>query len=426
MRRLLNSRPVNQALRGASLVVTDRRWAAPLSAGALGFGIFAGVAIGPGTAGTLATGAQQIIEIPSSGRDEGQSAGGGAGVASSESSTLPEGGGEAGGLEEEALPSSVPLASEPVEPLPAAEPEQAPTPAPPPAEAEGGEPEGQVFEGTVVHASPAAGSYAMAIKGGELVSVHVAKLPDPGTKQSVLLRPLANGTFAEADDPEATKGKATEVTFGGTVTFTDPNPVVPAYTVSGRGSSLLVHVTPDPAGTAPQLPPIGTYVTVTASFDSGLWQEKIETEPGPPSTYLDLAGIVKEVSPDGHLLFSADDARESEADLTLAVPSEIDARKLEPGDSCLATAEVEPNGSLKLTGITSDEHTKGADDPASAQGDLKRATASVSSAGGAGGGGSRTDRGPPAVPPLPPRQDPWLTPPSYAFSGSGTWASEIP
>jgi hypothetical protein len=371
MKRLLNSRPVNQALRGASLVVTDRRWAAPLSAGALGFGIFAGVAIGPGTAGTLATGAQQIIEIPSSGGGDGQSGGGGGPVASTESAPALEE--SEGSSFEEAIPSSVPLAPEPVEPLAAPVEEPAAKP-PSPAEEneEEEEAETQKLKGTVVHANPAAGSYTMAIKGGELVSVHAPDLPEPGTKLEAPLRRLANGTFAEAGDLEEEKKEATEATFRGAVTYTNPDPAAPAYTVSGRGSSLLIQLDPDPTGAVPQLPPVGTYVTVTASFDSGLRQEKIETEPGPPSTYLDLAGIVKEVSPDGHLVLSADDSHEGEADLTLAVPKEIDATKLKPGDSYLVTAEIEPDGSLTLSGIASDEHTKGADDAASAQGDLKR------------------------------------------------------
>jgi hypothetical protein len=54
----------------AALPVRDRRWAAPLSAVALGFGLFAGVAIGPGATGTFGTGVAQIIEIPSFGGGE--------------------------------------------------------------------------------------------------------------------------------------------------------------------------------------------------------------------------------------------------------------------------------------------------------------------------------------------------------------------
>jgi hypothetical protein len=373
MKRLLKSRPVDQALRGAALVVTDRRWAAPLSAAALGFGIFAGVAIGPGATGTLATGAQQIVEVPSSGGGDGQSGGGGRPAASTGGSALPEGGGEAGGIEEEAVPSAVPLASEPIEPLPAAAPEPAAKPAPAEEENEEEEAETQKLKGTVVHANPAAGSYAMAIEGGELVSVHAPELPEPGARLIAPLRRLANGTFAEAGDLEEGKQAASRTTFRGAVTYASADPAALAYTVSGRGSSLLVHVAADPAGAAPQLPPIGTYVTVTASIDSGLWQEKIEAEPGPPSTYLDLAGILEEV-PAGtnQLLLSADDSAESEASLTLTIPESIDAVKLRPGDSYLATAEVEPDGSLKLAGMASDEHSRGANDSASAQGDLQR------------------------------------------------------
>ena len=49
---------------------------------------------------------------------------------------------------------------------------------------------------------------------------------------------------------------------------------------------------------------------------STLLQSKLEVESVPPSTYLELAGIVKEVVPDaGQLLFSADWAGESESTL---------------------------------------------------------------------------------------------------------------
>jgi hypothetical protein len=357
---------VKLILRGFALVVTDRRWAAPLSAAALGFGIFAGVAIGPGATGTLATGAQQIVQLPSSGGDEVRSGGGGGPVVSTGSSP-PLGESEGSGYEE-AVPS-VPLAPEPVEPAPA--PEPTPKPAAAPEDEDEADEEAQALKGTVVHANPAAGSYTMAVKG-ELVSIHAPKLPEPGTKQSGSFTRLANDTFAAEDDAKAEKKQAAEATFRGVITYTNPDPAAPTYTLSGRGSSLLIHVPPDPTGAAPTLPPIGTYATVTATLDNGLVQKKLEPESGPPSTYLDLAAIVKEVSPDGHLLLSADDAGESEADLTLTVPQEIDTTKLKLGDSYLATAEVDPNGPLKLSGIASDEHTKGADDPASAQGDLKR------------------------------------------------------
>jgi hypothetical protein len=404
LKRLLHSRFVDRALRGAALVVTDRRWAAPLSAAALGLGIFAGVAIGPGAAGSLAGGAQRIIELPESGGEEGQSGGGGSGVASTES-VAPLGGGEAGGFEE-AFPTSAPPAPEPLEPVatPVSEPATKPTR---PASEEEGEPEeteAQALTGTVVHTNPAAGSYAVAIEGGELVSIHAPKLPEPGSKLDRSFRRLANGTFAEVGDRKGENAKtadatssdplATKATFRGVVTWTSPDvPRVeypccpptpgtsPAYTLSGHGVSLLVHVNPGPTGTTPELPAIGAYATVTATFKQTddpqalptLTETKRELEPGPPSTYLDLAGIFQEVEPNtNQLLLSADDTDESNADLALTIPSSIDPVKLKPGDSYLATATINPDGTLQLSGITSDEHSKGANDPASAQGDLKR------------------------------------------------------
>jgi hypothetical protein len=369
---------VDHALRGAALVVTDRRWAAPLSAAALGFGIFAGVAIGPGAAGTLATGAQQVIELPSSSEAGGQSGGGGGGTASTESALPPlEGESGGGGLEEPLAAASV--ASEPIEPAPAPDPAPASGPAEPkPEEAE--EPEGEAFKGTVAYLNPAAGSYGLALAGGEVVAVHAAKLPDPGARLTVYLERLANGTFAATEEPELGKGKASQVVLRGVVTFADPDPAGPAYTVSGRGASPLVHVDPDPSGAAPQLPAVGAYATVTARIEKArdvpgksiLRQAKLEVEPE-ALTELELAGIVREVVPGvGQLLFSVDDRGESKKSLTLAVGTPIDTAKLKTGDSYLATVTVGGEGSLALTGIASDERIAGADDPATAQGVLAR------------------------------------------------------
>jgi hypothetical protein len=44
---------------------------------------------------------------------------------------------------------------------------------------------------------------------------------------------------------------------------------------------------------------------------------------------------------------------------------------VEVGESYIATAEVQPDGSLLLAGLASDEHLEGADDAALTQGDLK-------------------------------------------------------
>ncbi len=369
------SRLSNQFLRAVSLVVTDRRWALPLSAMALGFGLFIGVAIGPGAAGTLATGASQIVEVSSSGDDasevEEDEGGGGESAASGGLGAGGGLGGEEAVASESFPPPPVPLAPEANElPLPAEE----PAPTSPPTVTKEEEAETTELKGTVVHANPAAGSYALAIKGGELVPIHAPKLPPAGTKLTVEGLQLANGTFAEQDAPKRS-GTAAQTSIRGVVTFVRPDPLSPAYTVSGRGASLLVQVPADPTGVVPTLPVLGARVKVDIGLEPGgvLLQRQIEIEEGEPSTYLDLSGIYAGISSEtGQLLLSADDTRACEADLALTVPPDIKAARLKQGDSFLATATVEPDGSLELAGIASDERRKSADDASSVQGDLKR------------------------------------------------------
>lgn len=391
----------DSVLRAVSLVVTDRRWAAPLSAMALGFGLFLGVAIGPGAAGGLATGPGQILAVSPADTGEADTSGGEDQEAGGFSSNpAPSSGGEAEAFESEPTEEFEPgpLLTEPEGKVPAEE-ESEPAPEP---EAEE-ETEAVELAGTVVHINPAAGSYTLATKGGEPVSLHAAKPPLLGSKLSVEGTPLANNTFAEAERQRA--GAAIKATLRGIVTYVAPDPAEPAYTVSGRGSSILVHVTP---GQAPQLPVLGAYATVTIGIQKPpaaaplpapeaspppaeapacapdpalappappsriLVQRQLKTE-ADPATYVDLAGIVSAVCPaTGQLLLSADDLREGGADLLLAVPTQIKTAKLRVGDPVLATATVGEDGALTLEGLASDERTKGAEDTASAQGDLKR------------------------------------------------------
>lgn len=100
-----------QVLRWAALPVTNRRWAAPLSALALGFGLFVGVAIGPSTAGSMATGAAQIIEIPLLGGSAG--AGGDGGGNTTVAPTVGASGGDGGATSSSgsAFPSFAPVSS---------------------------------------------------------------------------------------------------------------------------------------------------------------------------------------------------------------------------------------------------------------------------------------------------------------------------
>ncbi len=408
-----SDRGYRRLLRWVALPVTDRRWAAPLSAVALGFGLFAGVAIGPGASGTLATGASQIIEIPgfnggtNTAEDSGSEGGGpsaalispAGGSSGSEGSTIPSSG--------STLPSFAPVPESAPESESTAAPEKsAPkSESPPPEE----EPKPEAVSGVVVHANPAAGSYTIVESGGLLNAVHAAKLPAPGTRIKVPVRTLANGTFAEAGGRKQS-GKETRAGFAGIVTFVDADPVTPAYTVSKRGVSVLVHIHPDPTGAAPALPQLGAYASVAVEIEKPqpeaaatpaetaapvevpapaptcapdpakppavpapvavLWQSQLDAG-GAPFASSDFEGVVMAVCPsEGTLLLSADDLREGGKDLLFTVPESIDTGKLKPGDSVAATAAIEAGGALKLTGLASDERIEGADDARAAQGDL--------------------------------------------------------
>ena len=402
---------MSRVLAATALVLTDRRWAAALSAIALGFGLFVGVAIGPGAAGTLATGTPQIVELPGPSDAVAEESE----VASGVGSPGPVHTGRGGGGEAsppEAFPSSVPLESESVEPPPVepstAPPNQEAPPAPEDqAPEEEPEDEEQSLSGVVVHSNSAAGSYALAIAGGGLVAVHSRAIPSAGTKLSTPVRQLANGTFAESSEPKR-EGRAATASFSGAVTYVDSDPASPGYTVSGRGASVLVRVVPDPAGALPALPPLGSFATVDVRIakpepitpeaaapapeappdacGSGvpapaplpaveapaatLWQSRVTVD-GEPATHLELAAIVTGLCPGGQvLLLSSDDSREGGGDLVLAVPPKISTAELQPGDPVLASAEIGEAGDLTLTGLVGDERVKGADDPKTAQGDL--------------------------------------------------------
>ncbi len=357
-------------LRWATLPVTSKRWAAPLAALALGFGIFAGVAIGPSATGSLAT-APYLIEMPSpaSNNSGGEEEGEEEFEAEGGEETAFGGEEEVGGFEEEA--SFAPVVEEgtfeaqeetPAEKNPAPLKEEEPE--------KSEEPEAEELAGTVVHVNAAAGSYTIAEVGGLMSAVHAGKLPATGAKIEVPIRALANGTLAEAGKRVKTKTtKAAEL--AGIVSFVNADPLAPAYTVSNKGTSALVHVTPDPSGALPELPVLGAYVTVNAGIEAGRLTQTQLSSGGAPFTHVELEGIVGAVETEtAHLLLSADDIRESGLDLTLNVPADLDLTKLTVGTSVLVGADIVADGSLTLTGLASDERAKGAEDAKSAQGDL--------------------------------------------------------
>ncbi len=353
-------------LRWAALPVTNRRWAAPLSAIALGFGLFVGVAIGPSAAGTLATPPLQLVEIPALANDGGEEEGG---EAEEEAGPIEAEATHGFGEEEEApaFPPVVPVEEAGFEPV---KEEPVEKTAAPQEEEEPGQPEEQELAGTVVHVNAAAGSYTVAEEGGVMSAVHAGKPPAPGAQVEVPIRALANGTLAEAGVRHRT-GTASEAELAGIVSFVNADPLAPAYAVSNRGSSVLVHVPPDPSGALPPLPVLGAYGTATVAIEAGTLSQRRLSGGGAPFTHVDIEGIVAAFDPaTAQLTISADDVRESGQDIVLAVPAQIDASKPAAGDSVLAGAEIGPDGSLSLTGLAGDERLKGADDIKAIQGDL--------------------------------------------------------
>jgi hypothetical protein len=407
-------------LRWAALPVADRRWTAPLSATAVGMGLFIGVAMGPGIGQTVGA-AGAVIQLPATtgtGPDQGNGHGATADagpppLASPVANTpaAPPPSSSAG------IPSTTPAVAPPVPaPAPTTTPETPTTTTTPDDTSDTPPPPDQeplTFKGTVMHVNDAAESFVLTTGKGQMNAIHAKKLPETGTKLEVPVRELANGTYAE-DGKEKRSGSAKKVKFQGLVTYSDTTSGV--YTVSRKGASVLVHQDPA-AQPPPEAPAIGAQLTVSATIDNPPADDDTAPAPGdpvaPPTTttptttvaapspcgtppepppapetiltelshtvdieflgYSEFEGIVQGVCADtGELILSADDLRESGADLTLPLGEDtgIDLAAIEPGDVVDASAVIEEETSaLSLTGISSDQRIKGADDPALAQGD---------------------------------------------------------
>jgi hypothetical protein len=269
-------------------------------------------------------------------------------------------------------------------------------------------PKPQIISGPVVHVNRAAGSYAVA-QGGPLVAIHARSLPDPGARVRTPVRQLVNGTYAE-DGKRKTKGRANTATFSGTVTFRDDEQGKDYYTVSGTGTSVLVHVPPDASGGGTP-PEFASSVTVTVRFDApgsapspptsttttpttpqqtanacDADGEAVATGPtsaptvkltqtsrtvdGTGVTTGSLAGIVQAVCPGTRqLVLSADDVRASDQDAVLGVGQGIDLRKVHTGRPIVATVELKPPDLISLGSLAGDQGIKGADSEKQVQGD---------------------------------------------------------
>ncbi len=414
---LLAARPDRASLvrfasfRWAALPITNRRWTAPMAATALGFGIFAGVAIGAGEEASRGPEGPIMVQMPPAADDAVAAGSGKPGNSASPTSAGSGQGSSVGppppqdlGTITPAAPATgfetPPIAPAPLAPAVSTAPETATDDATTVTESADSVPVLTKLAGTIVRQNPRAGSYTIAAKTGTLSSIHTVEPPNVAEAVEVEARTLANGTFDEGSKRKL-DGRRKRVSLTGTVTYRDP--VANAYTVSGVGSSLLVTVGPE---TAP--PSLGAKVELDARFVTSPFEAEFipatpaekrkRAEPPIPgcgpsggspnvpeqtlrqdavkviteenlsddtvSAPVQLEGIVQGVCrSERKLIVSADDVDESGADITLNAPGDIGLKKIDPGEAVLATAVISDAGIYRLTALASDDRAKRADNP---------------------------------------------------------------
>lgn len=377
---------------------------------ALGFGGVIGSALSPGIETLLAAAA---TAPPATASEEAADIGAGGGEGGSSGSS-----GESPSAD---APSATPTSTTPATTTPTEEPieEEAPTEEPTdedPVDDPLPDDDTTLATGTVVRVNPAAQSYSLA-SGGALSTVHAKQLPDPGAEIEVSVESLFNGTLSEAGERRESGGEKT-ASFAGTVTFVHEEE--PLYVVSSAGASIPVRVN-QPGTGKPDLPPLGALITVEveigpasevdpgaaegdepgdvgpttdpAGVDPGEVTQCSAEEPSPaepidPEIELKqasytvdfeelstarLEGIVQASCPEvDQIVISADDLRETEADLTLTVPKGIDPADVKAGESVTVNANPVPgdDGTLELSGLAGDDGLEDADDSSAGQGDL--------------------------------------------------------
>jgi hypothetical protein len=367
---------------------------------ALGFGVVLGTAISPGLAGIVAAPAPPLVAAvpppappPAPAGGGGSSAPAAAAPSVAVASTTPSGssGGGGGGGSGGGGNKKEKKEKEKAAPI--------------------------IFSGTVVRANPLAQSYTVSTGSG-LVAIHADALPKVGDQVEAQVRKLNNGTFAENASRSAT-GTADVASFQGTVTYCADleHPATPCsttprpdddrfvYAVSSLGASVLVS---SPQGAA--LPPVGSQVQVAVKIGSASFPQ-IDPEspddwtdypapcnpvsgeqngvPAAPTTATELTqtsltinpprqsavleAVVQETNCDAagnRLVLSADDVREAGRDLSpFVVPAGIDQSRLTRGEAVQVAVDI-ADGSLTVTGITSDQGAAAADDPSRGQGTL--------------------------------------------------------
>jgi hypothetical protein len=382
------------SLRWAALPIIDRRWTAPMSAAALGFGLFVGVAIGPATQGTQGASEPMVVQVPPTTPEIGapaeppDGAGGSGGGGQDPGAGSPA----VGGSPPPSTPPPIDVSSSPPTTSPTTTPPISPpvttttppvttTPETTTTTTTTDEESTTSLAGTVVHLNPEAHSYTIA-DGGSMKAIHSHRPPNLGVSIEVEAKRLANGTYSEAGN-RTEHGRNAGASVDGTVSFSDPRTRV--YTVSAPGVSLLVR------GAGQKLPDLGDRVEVRVRIaddaeplpvrpageqgcgrppalpkppTAGLEQVRLQIAGGEPAASVDVEGIVQGVCKDaGRLIVSADDVRESGRDIELLAPKKIELGKLDTGDVLRVTTEILDGGSLQLSSVAGDGSGPDADDP---------------------------------------------------------------
>jgi hypothetical protein len=379
------------SLRWAALPVIDRRWTVPLSAMALAFGIFVGVAIGPSTEGGIASQMQTMVQVvrppaPVTDIDNGNGGGNG-GPQGDQGPSQPT-----PSPPTDTDPFDPPTTPTPTPTTPTTPTTTTPTTTTPTTttttptddsdddeDDDGDQPVPTLVKGAVVHVNEYADSYTVARNDGTLTAVHASNLPSLGDVISVETRTLANGTRAENGDRSRTD-RTEDLDLSGTVTFSDPR--IGAYTVSVPGSSIMVRV---PAGT--RMPQVADQVDVSARIANKL--DPIEAQepgrngcgtpprpPGPRKLALEqtglevtgtasasgMEGIVQGVCrKSGSLVLSADDLRATGRDIAVAVPPSFRLGDLEPGQILKLRVDIGDSGNFTASALADDEGEERAD-----------------------------------------------------------------
>jgi hypothetical protein len=238
------------------------------------------------------------------------------------------------------------------------------------------------LRGVVVHRNARAHSFAIALRGGRLVSVHARGNVAVGRVVLVSARRLRNGTFAVRSVKVGRSAHRARVR--GVVTFVDRRQGM--FTVSAKGVSVLIR-SHRIARAADALPSVGEQVEVETQIDDqGDLEDQGVQSVGAQTQNAHLEGTILAIDPSARTLtISADDDDQSGQSLTVDVPPTIDISAFTVGQEVELATTIQPDGSFLLQASSEDDNAEQANNPGDQQGSDG---SDGSSSGGSDGSGS--------------------------------------